>query len=198
MLLVGVALGACGDDDIDSDEAARRAYLGLDLSVEKALNLGFAGFNAASSANIDPQSGPGDATGTLTVTGQVDQGASANKGMRLNVGMVDYSDGPFEVIVEGEDEPIEIAITYDTSANLAEQPYLMLQLRDIPDGTFTGELTGTYFAEGHIEGDVTLDLTMSGQIMDGGNGLVVRVIGTTTITGTATSGDGLYDVNVTL
>jgi hypothetical protein len=94
--------------------------------------------------------------------------------------------------------PIEIEIIYDPSATMAEQPYLHLSLRDIPTGTFTGELTGTYFAEGHIEGDLTLNLMMSGMIMDGGNGLVLRVVGSTTVTGTATSGDGLYDVNLTL
>lgn len=198
LLLALVLVGACGEDDIDSDEAARRAYLGLDGSIEKSLNLGFAGFNAASSANIDPQNGAGDTGGALTITGQVDQGASSNKEMRLYVGMVDYTDGPFEVEVEGQDDPIEVEIIYDTSATMTEQPYLHLSLRDIPTGTFTGELTGTYFAEGHIEGDVTLDLMMSGMIMDGGNNLVLRVVGSTTVTGTATSGDGLYDVNITL
>ena len=44
---------------------------------------------------------------------------------------------------------------------------------------------------------VTLDLTMSGTIQDTG-GEVSRVPGSMTITGTATSGDGLYEVNVTL
>src|SRR5215207_9738868 len=63
---------ACSDDDgVDSDEEARRAYLGLDLSIEKSLTLGFAGFNAASSANIDAQMDAGDSTGMLTISGQV-------------------------------------------------------------------------------------------------------------------------------
>jgi hypothetical protein len=204
-LLLSVVLGAaaCGGDDdpIDSDETARRAYLGLDGSIEKSLNLGFDGFNAASSANIDPQAGTGDVAGTLTITGQVDQGASANKGMRLHVGMVDYTDGAFTVIVvngDGEEETVEVDLTYDTTDVLDSQPYLQLSLRDIPDGTFSGELTGQYELAGDIEGLVDLSLTMAGEIMDGGGGLVVRVPGTTTITGTATSGDGLYTVNVTL
>lgn len=187
----------CGDDDtIDSNEAARRAYLGLDGSIEKSLNLGFDGFNSASSANIDPQAGEGGATGTLTITGQVDQGSSDNKGMRLNVGMVDYSDGVFVVILD--EEEIEVDLTYDTSDVVEDQPYLHLQLRNIPDGDFTGELTGVYYLSGNIDGEVTLDLTMAGEIQAGGGTTVERVPGTTTITGTATSGDGLYDIDVTL
>jgi hypothetical protein len=204
-ILFGIALSlvaaACSSSDVDSDEEARRAYLGLHDSIETSLNLGFAGFNAASSANIDPQLANGISTGTLTISGQVDQGASTNKEMRLYIGMVDYSDGVFTVIVnEGEDdeEEIEVDLTYDTSAVVMEQPYLQLSLRDIPTGTFTGSLTGTYFLEGDIEGDCTLTLTMAGALMDGGGGLVLRVPGTTTVTGTATSGDGTYDVNVTL
>lgn len=200
-VLVSVAslsAAACSDDGIDSDEAARRAYLGLDGSIEKSLNLGFAGYNSATSANIAPQNGTGDAAGALTITGQVDQGASSNKEMRLYVGMVDYTDGVFQVQVEGEQVPVDVDLTYDTSAVVTEQPYLHLSLRNVPDGDFTGELTGTYLLAGDIEGDVTLTLTMAGAIMDGGGGVVVRVPGSTTITGTATSGDGLYDVAITL
>jgi hypothetical protein len=197
LVLSVLLVAACSDDDaIDSDEEARRAYLGLDASIEKSLNLGFAGFNSADSANIDPQAGTGDAAGTLTISGQVDQGASANKEMRLYVGMVDYSDGV--VAVETEDGDVEVDLTYGTSATQLEQPYLHLSLRDVPDGTFTGELTGVYHLAGDIEGDVELTLTMSGEIMDAGGGVVARVPGSTTITGTATSGDGVYDVNVTL
>ena len=190
-------MAACSNDDaIDSDEEARRAYLGLDASIEKSLNLGFQGFNTADSANIDPQAGTGDASGALTISGQVDQGSSDNKEMRLYVGMVAYSDGV--LTVETEDEEVEVDLTYDTGATQIEQPYLHLSLRDVPDGTFTGELTGVYHLTGDIEGDVELTLTMTGEIMDAGGGVVARVPGATTITGTATSGDGLYDVNVTL
>jgi len=194
------AIGCGGDDAIDSNEEARRAYLGLDPSIERSLNLGFDGFNAADSANIPDQVGDGDDTGTLTISGQVDQGASDNKGMRLYVGMVDYSDGVFVVVVETEDgtEEVEVDLTYDTSDVQLEQPYLQLSLRNIPGGDFTGALTGTYYLAGDIEGDVTLDLTMAGEIQDAGGGVVERVPGSTTITGTATSGDGLFEVNVTL
>lgn len=195
MTILAAATGCSDDDAIDSDEAARRAYLGLDVSIGVSLNLGFDGFNAASSANIPPQMTAGVASGTLTISGQVDQGASTNKGMRLQVGMVDYSDGVL-VVMDG-DEEIEVDLTYATSAVVEEQPALDLQLRDILNGTFTGTLAGTYQISGDISGDVTLALTMSGAIQDDGTGDVIRVPGSTTISGTATSGDGLYTVSIT-
>lgn len=197
-VFVSCLAGACsGDNDaIDSDEQARRAYLGLDTSIEKSIQLGFDGFNSASSANIPEQNGSGDATGTLTITGQVDQGVSANKEMRLYIGMVDYSDGTIRVEVDGDD--IEVDITYQTSAVQLEQPYLQLSLKNIPEGTFTGTLTGLYQLTGDLNGEVELDLTMSGSIQDVGGGVVGRVPGSTTITGTAVSGDGLYDVELTI
>lgn len=200
-MVVSLAAGACGSSGVSSDEEARRAYLGLDGSIETSLNLGFAGFNAASSANIDPQMATGLDTGTLTISGQVDQGASANKEMRLYVGMVDFSDGVFTVVVDPDTDhetEVMVDLTYNTSTVQTEQPYLHLSLRGVPDGDFTGELTGTYNLGGDIEGDVTLNLTFTGDIMDGGGGVVARVPGSTVVTGTAMSGDGSYDVNVTL
>ncbi len=204
-----LALGAaaCSDDDgIDSNETARRAYLGLDPSIPKSIALGFDGFNAADSANIDPQVTDGDATGTLTITGQVDQGASDNKGMRLHVGMVAYSDGVFTVIVnEGEDSEDEVTVdlTYDTTDVEESQPALDLSLRNIPgdgepDGTLEGTLTGDYALSGDIDGTVTLNLTFAGTIENLGGTTVGRVVGSTTVTGTATSGDGLYDIDLTI
>lgn len=191
-----LALAACSDDDgIDSNEEARRAYFGLDASVEKSLALGFAGFNAANSANIDPQMMPGDAAGMLTITGQVDQGSSANKGMRLRVGMVDYNDGDF-VIVD-EDSEVTLNITYATDADPANQPFLELKLKDIPDGTFTGSLAGRYHMTGSLEGDADLSLSFTGTLMPVGQD-TVRVPGMTTVTGTATSGDGVFEVALTL
>jgi len=192
-LLLAVGLTGCGDDEVSSDEQARRAYLGLNDSIGKALQLGFAGFNAATSANIPAQSTAGTAAGTLTVTGQVDQGSSANKGMRLRVGMVGYSDG--EVAVGDDEDPVNI--TYQTATDTTAQPELTLQLRDIPTGTFTGSLVGTFSMTGDLTGDVQLNLSMSGDIEDDGTGKVRRVAGSTTVTGTATSGDGDFQVNVT-
>lgn len=191
---LSVGLSGCGDD-LNSDEQARRAYLGLDKSIGKSLQLGFAGFNAASSANIPAQSGTGDAGGTLAISGQVDQGSSANKGMRLRVGMTGYTDG--EVAVGADEDPVKL--TYQTTSDTAQQPALNLSLRDIPNGTFTGTLVGTFQMTGDLESDVTLNLNMSGQLEDDGTGKVRRKAGSTTVTGTATAGDGgEYQVNVTL
>jgi hypothetical protein len=192
-LLLSAGLTGC-DDEVSSDEQARRAYLGLDKSVSKSLQLGFAGFNAASSANIPTQSTTGDAAGTLTISGQVDQGASANKGMRLRVGMTGYSDG--KITVSEDEDPVNI--TYQTPADVAMQPELTLSLRNIPNGTFSGSLVGSFQMTGDLEGEVRLNLTMSGKIEDDGAGNVRRKAGSTTVTGTATSGDGEYSVNVSL
>lgn len=200
LLVVAGSLGlaACGSDDISSDEEARRAYFGIDQSIEKSLALGFAGFNAATSANIPPQMTTGTVGGMLTITGQVDQGSSANKGMRLRVGMVDYTDGALVIQDAMGTETIDVDITYNTSADVTMQPYLDLKLMSIPNGTFSGTLTGTYTMRGDIEGDATLTLTFSGMIKDDGTGKTIRAPGTTTVTGTATSGDGTYDVSLML
>lgn len=201
-VLVAMGSAACSDDDgVDSDEEARRAYLGLDLSIPKSLQLGFDGYNAASSANIDPQAGVGDETGTLTISGQVAQGTSDNHEMRLYIGMVDYSDCPCTIVIN-EDEELDVNLTYDTSDVQTEQPYLHLSLRNVPNGTFTGEITagaeglGVYHVTGDIEGDVALELSLEGTIRDAGNGVVERVPGETHVFGTATSGDGLYDIDL--
>ena len=98
-------LAGCGGG-VDSDAAARAAYLGLDDMVEEAMNLGFDGFNAATSANIPEQSAMGDESGTLVVTGQVDQGSSPNKEMRLRAALTDYQD-----VVLVEDELLVLVVT---------------------------------------------------------------------------------------
>ena len=48
-----------------------------------------------------------------------------------------------------------------------------------------------------IEADVTLSLTFAGTLMDLGGGMTTRAPGTV-VTGTATSGDGVYEVNLVL
>jgi hypothetical protein len=192
----------CSDDEIDSDEQARQAYLGLDDSIAKSITLGFQGFNAASSANIDAQMTAGTKAGTLTVTGQVDQGASNNKGMRLNVGMVGYDDGDVVINEDGD----TVHIVYDTATDVANQPFLSMQLMNIPTGTLQATLTsntsmaGVYTLTGDIEGTLTLDLTIAGTLMAGSTaGEVLRVPGTTTVTGTATNSDGgVYDIMLTI
>lgn len=190
----------CDDDGVDSNEEARRAYLGLDLSIEKSIELGFVGFNAASSANIDPQSTAGAVGGTLTVTGQVDQGSSANKGMRLYVGMVDYDEGDIVINEDGD----TIRVVYDTDVDPTKQPYLSMQLKNIPTGTLEGTLnsnstmTGVYVLSGDIVGELSLDLTIAGTLMAGTGTTVLRVPGTTTVIGTATNSDGgVYEIDLT-
>jgi len=181
---------ACGDEGVSSEEDARAAYIGMDGVIAKALTLGMQGFNEASSANIPPQSGTGDVMGTIDITGQVDMGASDNKGMRLNIALVDYLDE-----IPEPDE--ELMIVYDTDPD-GELPFLQLSLRNIPDGTITGTLTGDFLMSGDLEGVVTLNLSLSGNIEDDGTGGVRRVAGSITVTGTATSPAGTYDVNVTI
>ena len=203
LLLAVGALAACGGDDtVSSDEAARRAYLCLDKSIQKSIDLGFDGFNSASSANISPQTKAGDAGGTLTITGQVDQGASNNKGMRLDVGMVKYDDGP----VEYNDNHDKVHVIFDTSATMTDQPYLSVMLKGIPTGTFDGTLTsnssmtGVYNLSGDIKGTLTLNLTISGKLMAAtAPAITTRVPGMTTVTGTATNADGgVYNISITL
>jgi hypothetical protein len=175
-----VLLCACGDG-VKSEEQARRAYLGLDAHVDKAITLGFAGFNAASSANIMPQMTTGAMSGTLVVTGQVDQGASANKEMRLKEALTNYSD-------DGK-------LSYATDP--AALPALDMSLKMIPTGTLSGTLVGTYVMSGELTGNVMLNLAFTGELQAGAGMTVERKPGTTHITGTATSQPGTYTVDVT-
>ena len=179
---LALTLAACGGDDVGSEEDAERAYRGLDPSIDKAIKLGLDGFNAASSANIPPQTASGQRGGTMTISGQVDQGASSNKTMNLTEALSAYTD--------------DGALTYDTPGTL---PALSMKLSKIPDGTLDGTLDGTFAMTGDLEADVTLSLTFTGQLqpnaMDATK--VDRKPGTTHITGTARSGDAVYDVDVT-
>jgi hypothetical protein len=136
----------------------------------------------------------GIAGGTLGISGKVDQGSSDNKGMRLYVAMVDYTDGV--VRIDGEDT--EIDITYNTNVDPMLQPYFDVQLKNIPSGTLDGSVVGDYSMKGDLDGTTTLNLTFTGKIQDDGTGKVIRVPGMTTVTGTATSGDGVYDVMLML
>lgn len=178
-IMTGLSIG-CGSG-VSSDEQARLAYLGLDASIDKAISLGFAGFNAANSANIPAQMTVGVASGTITVTGQVDQGASANKGMRLFEELINYSD-------DGK-------LVYATSASAL--PALNMQLKGIPTGTLDGNLVGAFAVAGELSGSVQLNLTFTGMLQAGTGTKVERKPGTTRITGTATSGTGVYKVDVT-
>lgn len=181
---------------MSSEEQARRAYLGLDHAVGRALTLGLQGFSAATSANIAAQTADGGRSGTISVSGQVDQGASDNKGLRLSVAMQDYSDGLLRL-----DGGATVDVTYTTGSSgeaLLKLPELSLSLRNIPNGSFTGTLAGDFAMKGDLTGTVRLDLSMSGQLEDGGSGAVRRKAGTTTVTGSATAGAGVYAVDVSL
>ena len=79
LCLTALTAAGCSDDEIDSDEAACRAYLALDGSIEKSIALGFAGFNAATSANIDPQTG---GPASILVGAPVDANSHGRPGQR--------------------------------------------------------------------------------------------------------------------
>lgn len=195
--LLMLALAACGGN-ISDEDAAEQAYIGLDQAVERAMNLGFDGFNAADDANIDDQVDEGNLSGTMTVGGQVDQGASDNKGMRLTVVLVDYRDVVLWDLQEPDDgeDDVELEVTYDS---LEPTPELDLSLRDIPDGTLTGSFVGAFALTGELEGEVALDLEISANLEEIPDqaGRTRRVAGSTRVTGTAESAWGTFDVDVT-
>jgi hypothetical protein len=181
--IVALVLLAGCNNDVSSTEAAQKAYQGLDPSVDKAISLGFIGFNTSSNgANISPQTADGGVSGNMTVTGQVDQGTSSNKNMNLNDALSNYSD-------DGK-------VTYNTDA--AALPALDISLKNFPNGTVDGTLNGSFMMSGDLSGQVSLALTFTGQTEAGPTaGTVLRKAGTTHITGTATSPAGTYNVNVT-
>jgi hypothetical protein len=184
---------ACGNgNSVNSDEQARRAYLGLDKSVSKSLALGFQGYNAATNANIPTETASGDATGMLTITGRVDRGNPAQVSMGLDVGMTMYSDGKIMVDSKGD------TITVSYATNSAAQPSLSLKLNASAGDTLTGSLLGDYTMSGDLQGTVSLNLQINGKF-SGTAPNVMRVPGSTTVTGTATnSSGGTYMVNTTI
>lgn len=186
-LAITVCLLACSSDGVTNQDSAKAAYLGLDPSIDKAITLGFAGFNAANSANIPTEQTTGDISGTMTITGQVDQGASANKQMRLVETLTNYAD---------VDAGTAAGIVYATDTD-AGSPQLGMSLKGIPTGTLDGTLDGTYDMTGTLKGNVTLAITFSGTLESTGDGGVDRKPGTTHITGTATSPFGTYPVDIT-
>lgn len=194
LLCAMLVFAACGSSDdhpkgVSNPDQARRAYLGIDLAIDKALNLGMQGFSQATSANISPQTTQGNVQGTLVVGGQVDQGASANKTMRLTTDFTSYEDA---VPVS---EAGVLHIIYDAVSGGV--PGLTIKLSNIPNGTFDGNFVQTLHMSGDLQGDVALNLTFSGSIRSTASGGIERVPGTTVITGTAQSPYGTYAVNIT-
>lgn len=185
--LVGLTSASCGPrgGGVDDELSAELAYRGLDRGIDRIIELGFKGFNEAGSANIPPQTASGDAGGTMDVGGQVDQGASNNKGMRLTVALSDYSDGP----PAGSD----LVIVYNGSLDTAD-----LSMKGLPDADLTGTLVGNLAMDGDLQGNLALNLSITGMTMDAGGGLIARAPGTIHVTGTATSDYGVFNVDVSL
>ncbi|MEZ4385943.1 MAG: hypothetical protein R3A79_31785 [Nannocystaceae bacterium] len=183
LLALPLVTASCNRGVVDNELAAELAYLGLDRAIDRMIDLGFDGFNAANSANIPTQSEAGDETGTMDVGGQVDQGASANKGMRLEVTLTDYSDGPVE----------DTAIYYNGGPGNAD-----FSLKGLPNADLSGSFNGVYVMDGDLAGTVELNLQFTGKTADTGDGTIARVPGTITVVGTATSDYGVFDVNVSL
>jgi hypothetical protein len=192
-LLAAAAIG-CGDSNnkVSSADSARRAYLGLDLSIDKAINLGMQGFNLATSANIAPQTGNGDVMGTLVVGGHVDQGASTNKTMNLTTDYTNYEDAP---VIFGDAGVLHIIYNAASNGTVG----LSMKLANIPSGTFNGTFMQTLHMSGDLQGDVTLSLAFAGDLQPvaGSTSQIQRKPGTTHITGTATSTYGTYTVDIT-
>jgi hypothetical protein len=193
-LAVLLALAACGSDStVSSTDSAKQAYLGLDRAIDKSINLGMAGYNAASSANIPPQTGAGDVNGTLTVSGHVDQGTSNNKEMNLTTAFAGYQDN-LPIAADGG-TVVKSGITYDT--NPASLPALSMSLKGIPTGTFSGTLTGPLTMTGSLKGTITLSLSFAGNLESAGGQMIRRAVGSTHVTGTATSDYGTYTIDLT-
>jgi hypothetical protein len=189
----------CGG--VSNADAARRSYLGLDRAVDRALSLAFDGLNAASSANIPAQMASGDLAGTMLVEGQVSQGSSSNREMRLLVTLTGYRDNVSDTGATdagaadaGATGPA-LRLIYSKPAS--GMPIAMdLSLRP---PMFTGTFAGTLDMTGELAGTVTVNVTLSGQLesMSGSGSRLQRVAGTTRITGTVTSAYGTYPVDVT-
>ncbi len=191
LALVPVFALSVGCGGVASEDDARIASLGLNTIVTRVLGLGFDGFNAADSANIPAQAADGDESGSMSVTGQVDQGASDNKGMRLDVVLDGYADATLDDPETDDEEELEVRYTTAEEAPLDVE----LSLRDIPDGTQTGTLSGTTLIEGALEAEIDVDLSMTGAIESDGEGGTRRADGTTTVTGTVSSANGDFDVD---
>ena len=132
---------------VSFDAAGRNGYVAFDNGRKQAVpNISV----LSVLANIDPQTTDGDVSGTVTVGGQVDQGASDNKELRLDITLDDYAD---EVDVDYDDdgEPDEFDFTYNTVDG--DLPALDMSLRDVPatgsgtTGTLEGTLAGTVVME---------------------------------------------------
>lgn len=187
VLTLALSLVDCGGDEgaVNDPVSAELSYIGLDRAIDRAIDLGFDGFNAADSANIPEQTDNGELTGRMVVNGKVDQGSSNNKNMTLNVTLMGgYSD----TVLEGERE-----VVYDGGPALLD-----LSFKGLPSATFTGMLRGSFVMTGDLAGEVALDLQLTGETEAGAGDIIVRKPGTIRVVGTASSDYGVYDVEVSL
>jgi hypothetical protein len=177
--------------DASTGLEAASAYFGLEEAVYRAVDLALVGLNGASSANLPAETGNGDISGTLTVTGHVDQGVSDNKTMNVATAFMVYQDR-----LPTAEGGAASGITYDTDA--VSLPMLSILLRNIPNGSFTGSLSGALHMSGKLNGDVVLVLAINGSVepVPGMPGKIQRVPGTTYVTGTATSDYGTYRLDL--
>ena len=187
VLALALSLVNCGGNEgaVNDPVSAELSYIGLDRAIDRAIDLGFDGFNAADSANIPEQTDNGELTGRMIVNGKVDQGSSDNKNMTLNVTLTDdYSD----TVLDGERE-----VVYNGGPATLD-----LSFKGLPTATFTGTLRGSFSMTGDLAGAVTLDLQLSGMTEAGAGDIIVRKPGTIRVVGTASSDYGVYDVDVSL
>jgi hypothetical protein len=181
---------------VSNEASARRAYVGLDKATTRALGLAFDGFNAATSANIPPQMGMGDTMGTMLVEGQVSQGMSMNRELRLGVTLANYQDMITDNLDGGTGAMLRLI--YSKPEDAGAPLSLTLSLRPGQMPSLTGTFTGTVRMTGELTGDVTLNLMISGEVRAvAGMGMrYERVPATTRITGTVVSSVGTYVVDV--
>jgi len=186
--VLALSLVQCGggpNGAVDDELEAELAYLGLDRSIDRAIDLGFKGFNEAKSATIPEQSEAGELSGTMIVNGKVDQGSSSNKNMDLNVTLRDdYAD----TVLEGER-----AVVYNGGP-----AQLALSFKGLPNATFSGTFTGSFVMTGDLASSVGLDLQLTGETEAGAGTMIVRKPGTIHVLGTATSDYGVFNVDVHL
>ena len=180
--LMGAALGGC--DDSTGNEAID-AYEGIDPALDRMLQLGFVGFNAASGDTLPEQLATGAASGSMVVNGKVSVGNAVDRDLRLTTLITNYSDGPAG--------PDALAINYNATAVIIAE----MTMTGLPDATLTGTITGTIGMSGELTGTLTLDLTITGQTEEDANGDVQIKTGTLHLSGSASSQNGLHTVDVT-
>lgn len=188
VLALALSLVDCGGGPsgaVDDPVSAELSYLGLDRAIDRAIDLGFDGFNASNSgANIPEQMDAGELSGAMVVSGKVDSGSSDNKNMTLDVTLTDYSD----VVLAGDR-----MVVYEGGPAVLD-----LSFKGLPNATFSGTLSGSFAMTGDLAGGVTLDLQLTGETEAGPGDIIVRKVGTIRVVGTASSDYGVYDVDVSL